>query len=214
MTCCNTPAWACQFDRKLALRDLRDYRKGRLAATTEALIEALVRAGVEQSTVLDIGGGVGAIQFALLDAGAREATSVDVSAPYLDAAREEAARQGRTGRIAFQLGDFVKLAPGIPAADIVTLDRVVCCYARMELLVRLSAERSRRLYGLVYPRDRWLERAVVQVQNVFRALWGNPFRSFVHSVAAMDALIRSLGFTLRHKVRTFAWEVAVYQKET
>ena len=214
MTCCNTPAWACQFERKLALRDLRDYRKGRLAATTEALIDALVRAGVEQSTVLDIGGGVGAIQFALLDAGAREATSVDVSAPYLDAAREEAARQGRTGRITFQLGDFVELAPRIPAADIVTLDRVVCCYARMEMLVRLSAERSRRLYGLVYPRDRWLERAVVQVQNVFRALWGNPFRSFVHSVAAMDALIRSLGFTLRHKVRTFAWEVAVYQKET
>ena len=214
MTCCNTPAWACQFDRKLALRDLRDYRKGHLAATTEALIEALVRAGVEQSTVLDIGGGVGAIQFALLDAGAREATSVDVSAPYLDASREEAARQGRTGRITFQLGDFVELAPRIPAADIVTLDRVVCCYARMEMLVRLSAERSRRLYGLVYPRDRWLERAVVQVQNVFRALRRNPFRSFVHSVAAMDALIRSLGFTLRHKVRTFAWEVAVYQKET
>jgi len=214
MTCCNTPAWACQFDRKLALRDLRDYRKGRLVATTQALIDALVRAGVEQSTILDIGGGVGAIQFALLDAGARETTSVDVSAPYLDAAREEAARQGRTGRITFQLGDFVELAPRIPAADIVTLDRVVCCYARMELLVRLSAERSRRLYGLVYPRDRWLERAVVQLQNVFRALWGNPFRSFVHSVAAMDALIRSLGFTLRHKVRTFAWEVAVYQKET
>ena len=214
MTCCNTPAWASQFDRKLALRDLRDYRKGRLVATTQALIDALVPAGVEQSTVLDIGGGVGAIQFALLDAGAREATSVDVSAPYLDAASEEAARQGRTGRITFQLGDFVELAPRIPAADIVTLDRVVCCYARMELLVRLSAERSRRLYGLVYPRDRWLERAVVQVQNVFRALWGNPFRSFVHSVAAMDALIRSLGFTLRHKVRTFAWEVAVYQKET
>ena len=214
MTCCNTPAWACQFDRKLALRDLRDYRKGRVAATTKALIDALVRAGVEQSTVLDIGGGVGAIQFALLDAGARESTSVDVSAPYLDAAREEAARQGRTGRITFQLGDFVELAPRIPAADIVTLDRVVCCYARMELLVRLSAERSRRLYGLVYPRDRWLERAVVQIQNVFRALGGNPFRSFVHSVAAMDALIRSLGFTLRHKVRTFAWEVAVYQKGT
>ena len=214
MTCCNTPAWACQFDRKLAVRDLRDYRKGSLAATTRALIDAVVRAGVERSTLLDIGGGVGAIQFELLKAGAREATSVDASAPYLDAAREEATRQGLTTRITFQLGDFVDLAPRIPVADIVTLDRVVCCYAQMEPLVRLSAERCRRLYGLVYPRDRWLARAVVRIQNVFRALWRNPFRSFVHSVDAMDALIRSLGFTLRHKVRTFAWEVAVYQKET
>jgi hypothetical protein len=82
----------------------------------------------------------------------------------------------------------------------------------MEPLVRLSAERCRRLYGLVYPRDRWLVRAVIRVQNFFRGLWRNPFRSFVHSVDAMDALIRSLGFTLRSSVRTFVWEVAVYEK--
>jgi hypothetical protein len=84
----------------------------------------------------------------------------------------------------------------------------------MEPLVRLSAERCRRLSGLVYPRDQWIERTVVHVQNFFRALWRNPFRSFVHPVAAMDALIRSLGFTLRSNVRTFAWEVAVYERET
>ncbi len=212
MTCCGAPAWACQFDRKKAIRDLLDYREGGPAATTQALIGALVRAGVERSTVLDIGGGVGAIQLELLKAGAREATSVDVSAAYLDAAREEAARQGFNGRITFQLGDFVDLAPRIPVADIVTLDRVVCCYAKMEPLVRRSAERCRRLYGLVYPRDRWLERSVVGIQNAFRWLWRNPFRSFVHSVDAMDALIRSLGFTLRRRVRTFAWEVVVYEK--
>ena len=163
--------------------------------------------------MLDIGGGVGAIQLELLKAGAREATSVDVSAPYLAAAREEAARQGLSGRITFQVGDFVDLALRIPAADILTLDRVVCCYAQMEPLVRLSAQRCRRLYGLVYPRDRWVTSSVVHIQNFFRGLWRNPFRSFVHSVDAMDALIRSLGFMLRTKVRTFAWEVVVYKKE-
>ena len=105
------------------------------------------------------------------------------------------------------------LAPRIPAADIVTLDRVVCCYAQMEPLVRLSAQRCRWLYGLVYPRDRWVTSSVVHIQNFFRGLWRNPFRSFVHSVDAMDALIRSLGFMLRTKVRTFAWEVVVYKKE-
>lgn len=212
MSCCEPPAWASQFDRKTAVRDLRDYRRHGPAGTTGALIDALRHAGVEHSALLDIGGGVGAIQFELLAAGAREATSVDASADYLAAAREEAARRGVTARIRFQQGDFVQLAPQIPAADVVTLDRVVCCYAQMEPLVRLSAERCRRLYGLVYPRDLWLERTVVRVQNVIRRLWGNPFRSYVHSVAAMDALIRSLGFTLLQKLRTFAWEVAVYEK--
>ena len=104
------------------------------------------------------------------------------------------------------------VAPHVAPADVVTLDRVVCCYALMEPLLRLSAERCRRLYGLVYPRDRWLARAIVGVQNVFRRLWRNPFRSYVHPVVAMDALIRSLGFTVRHQVRTFAWEVSVYEK--
>src|SRR5438876_9388459 len=189
MTCCDAPAWANQFDRKTALRDLRDYRKHGPATTTQALIDALKRAGVERSTVLDIGGGVGAIQLELLKAGAREATSVDVSAPYLAAARGEATRQGLRGRITFQIGDFVDLAPRIPAADVVTLDRVVCCYARMEPLVKASAERCQRLYGLVYPRDQWLTRTVVHTQNFFRGLWRNPFRSFVHSVGVLDALI-------------------------
>ncbi len=212
MSCCEAPPWANQFDRRTARRDLRDYRRDGPAATTQALIGALVRAGVEQTTLLDIGGGVGAIQLALLRAGAREAIDVDVSAPYLDAAREEAARQVLGERIRFQLGDFVDLAPRIPAVDIVTLDRVVCCYVQMEPLVRLSAERARRLYGLVYPRDRWLMRTVVGIQNLWRGLWRNPFRSHVHSVDAMDALIRSLGFTRRYQVRTFGWEVAVYEK--
>ena len=212
MGCCDAPAWVRQFDRKSAIRKLREYRTRGPAATTQALIDVLVRAGVQQGTLLDIGGGVGAIQYELLAAGVREAVSVEVSADYLEAAQSEAERRGLSGRVRFHRGDFVELAPQLSASDIVTLDRVVCCYARMEPLVRLSAEHCRRLYGLVYPRDRWLVRTVIRVQNFFLGLLRNPFRSFVHPVATMDALIRSLGFTLRTSVRTFAWEVAVYER--
>jgi SAM-dependent methyltransferase len=213
VSCCDAPAWASQFDRKRAQRDLADLQRHGPAATTRALIDMVLGAGVAQRTVLDIGGGVGAIPLALLEVGARAATCVEVSAAYQEAARDETARRGLRDRVQFELGDFVALAPRLPAADIVTLDRVVCCYAQMEPLVRLSAERCRGLYGLVYPRDHWLERTVVAVQNAFRALWRNPFRSFIHSVAAIDAVIRAAGFTLRRRVRTFAWEVAVYERQ-
>ncbi len=104
------------------------------------------------------------------------------------------------------------LAPEVAAADIVTLDRVVCCYPDMEPLVRLSAERCRRLYGLSYPRYRWPVRTVVSIENAFRRLFRNPFRSFVHSPVEMDRLLTQLGFTLQSKVRTFAWEVVVYAR--
>src|SRR2546427_12238817 len=94
MSCCDAPAWVCQFDQKRAAGDLRDYREGGPAATTRALIDALVRAGVEQRTVLDIGGGVGAIQLALLKAGARAAARGVAPAAHLAAGGAGAGRRG------------------------------------------------------------------------------------------------------------------------
>src|SRR2546427_599275 len=120
MTCC---ASACesQFDRKRAARELKNYRAhGPAHPTTRAMIHLLRRAGVEGSTLLDIGAGIGAIQYDLLEAGAREATAVDASSAYQQAARAEAERRGVSARIQFQLGDFVTLAPQVAAADIVT----------------------------------------------------------------------------------------------
>ena len=213
MTCCGPKPCESQFDRKLAARELKNYRAHGPEPTGRALIHLLRRALKDGSTLLDIGGGIGAIQYDLLEAGVRDVTAVDASTAYQQAARAEAERRGVSARIQFLLGDFVTLAPEVAAADIVTLDRVVCCYPDMELLVRLSAERCRRLYGLSYPRDRWPVRAVVSGGNAFRRLFRNPFRSFVHSPVEMDRLLTELGFTLKSKVRTFAWEIAVYARE-
>ncbi|HEY7195269.1 MAG TPA: methyltransferase domain-containing protein, partial [Gemmatimonadales bacterium] len=152
MSCCGAPGCERIFDRKHASRELRNYRKNGPIATTQALIQSVLRAGVKDDTVLDIGGGVGAIQYDLLKAGARTAVSVDASSAFEAAARGEAKRQGLSDRIKYEAGDFVDLADQIAPADIVTLDRVVCCYPNMEALVRLSAQHSRRIYGLVYPR--------------------------------------------------------------
>ena len=215
MTCCGASACESQFDRKRAARELKNYRAhGPAHPTTRAMIHLLRRAGVEGTTLLDIGGGIGAIQHDLLEAGAREVTAVDASSAYQQAARAEAERRGVSARIQFRLGDFVTLAPEVAAADIVTLDRVVCCYPDMEPLVRLSAERCRQLYGLSYPRYRWPVRAVVGIENAFRRLFRNPFRSFVHSPVVMDRLLTALGFTLQSKVRTFAWEIVVYVRSS
>ncbi|HEY6092880.1 MAG TPA: class I SAM-dependent methyltransferase, partial [Gemmatimonadales bacterium] len=146
MSCCAASPCESQFDRKRAARELESYRAdGPSNATTRALIQLLGRTSAAGSTLLDIGGGVGAIQYDLLARGARAVTAVDASSAYQQAARAEAERQGVSARIDFRLGDFVALAPDVPAADIVTLDRVVCCYPDMEPLVRLSAERCRRL---------------------------------------------------------------------
>lgn len=212
MSCCAAPGCERTFDEKHAAREFRNYQHHGPIPTTKALIHSLLGAGVKDDTLLDIGGGVGAIQIELLKSGARSAISVDASSAFEAFARAEAKREGLSDRISYESGDFVDLAARIGPADIVTLDRVVCCYPNMESLIRLSTQRSRRVYGLVYPRDRRLNRVFIRVQNFFRGLFRNPFRSFVHSVDGMDRLIRAAGFTLRQRVRTFVWEVSVYER--
>jgi magnesium-protoporphyrin O-methyltransferase len=106
------------------------------------LIDALKTEGIEGATLLDIGGGIGAIQHELLAAGAAHATSVDASNPYLETAREESIRRGLGDRVTYRHGDFVELAESIPPADIVTLDRVINVYPDWERLTQLSAARA------------------------------------------------------------------------
>src|SRR3990172_2707418 len=137
-----------EFDGRTARREQAGYRRKGAPKTTRLLIDGLLQAGVEGRTVLDIGGGVGALQHALLDAGASRAQSVDASSAYLEVARQEAGRLGLADRILAVQGDFVQLADSIGEADIVTLDRVICCYDNMRGLVNESARRALPQYVL------------------------------------------------------------------
>jgi magnesium-protoporphyrin O-methyltransferase len=168
--------------------------------------------GVEGMTLLDIGGGLGGIQHALLDLGVAQATHVDASSAYMRAAQEEAEVRELNDDINFQQGDFVEIAESIPPADIVTLDRVVCCYDDMEALVKLSAEKARRRYGLVFPRDLWLFRMFAPLANLVLRLRGSSFRMFLHSTEQVEWIIQSRGLTPRiHKKKGF-WQILVYDR--
>jgi magnesium-protoporphyrin O-methyltransferase len=169
--------------------DLRDYRQHGASGTTRRLLEALKSAGVVGLTLLDIGGGIGVIQHELSAAGVTEITSVDASRAYLDMARQEAERRGYASGARYLYGDFVALADQIGAADIVTLDRVVCCYPDMEALVHDAAVRAKRFLGLVYPRDEWWIKLGVGVLNIVPRLRNDPFRSYIHPTAAVEGIV-------------------------
>jgi hypothetical protein len=166
MTSCCCQGVDQMFGERTAQHDLRRYRERGPSKPTRMLLEALQREGIERASVLDIGGGVGVIQLELLEAGAERATSVEASTAYLRVARDEAQRRGHAHRIRYETGDFVAVADRVEPADVVTLDRVICCYPDMEALVGRSADRARRLYGLVYPRDRWWVAVAFRVVNL------------------------------------------------
>jgi len=201
-----------EFNSDVARRQLRDFRRRGPDRTTRILIQEIERRGVDHRTVLDIGGGIGAIQMALLEAGAERAASVDASSAYDSAAEEEARRRGWADRITRVHGDFVGVAEAVEAADIVTLDRVICCYPDVEALVDLSAAHAQWLYGLVYPRRTWWLRPAFRLANVILRLRGSSFRAFLHPPEVVEAVVERNG--LRRVFLQFVgiWQVAVYAR--
>jgi magnesium-protoporphyrin O-methyltransferase len=212
MDCCQLRGIDEIFDDRLVERELSQFRTRGPNKTTSMLIDALKAEGVEGLSLLDIGGGVGAVQCELLEAGCQSATDVDASQAYLRAAREEAQRRGLSERVNYQHGNFIDLAGQIAEADIVTLDRVICCYPDMKNMVSLSAARARKLYGLVFPRDTWWARAGVAVINFIFRLQRSSFRTFTHSTRAVEDLVRSSGLKPRYYHRTALWQVMVFAR--
>jgi hypothetical protein len=200
------------FSSKEAEGDLKRYRKNGPESSTQALIDALIAEGVDGATLLDIGAGIGAIQLGLLAAGAARSASVDATEAYVEAAREEAVRRGFGDRAAGRVGDFVALAPELAPADIVTLDKVVCCYRDMPALLGRAAERATRLIGLVYPREIWWNRLASRVIAAWGWLTRDPTRWILHRHADIDAVLARAGFE-RHDVRReLLWQVSIYRR--
>ncbi len=198
------------FDASTARGDLDSYRQKGPAKTTRLLLDAIRKTARQNETLLDIGGGVGAIQHELLADTVQSAVHVDASTAYLGASQEEAGKRGHRERVTYLHGNFVELAPEIEPADIVTLDRVLCCYPDMPALVKASATHARQLYGVIYPRDTWWMRLAGRGENLWFWLTRNPFRFFVHPASEVDAAIRANGFVPRFHKNSGIWQVVLY----
>lgn len=212
MTCSQCCGIERQFNDRVARRQLRRYRRKGPSKTTRALLDALTARGAAGASFLEIGGGVGAIQQGLMDAGASGGTSVDASPAYLGAAREEAEARGNAARIRFVEGDFVEVQAEVEPADLVVLDRVVCCYPDMPALVDASAPRARRAYGLVYPRDTRFVRILITALNLAQRVRRHPFRAFVHPTAAVEARVQAHGLTKTVHTRSLFWQMVVFSR--
>lgn len=206
--CCYDEA----FDDRHAQRRLEEYRRRGARRSTQRLIAALARDGLAGATVLDIGGGVGAVHLGLLAAGAGAAVDVDASGPLLAAARDEALRLGLADRVAHHRGDFVTLAPELPEADIVALDKVICCYHDDAALLAAAASHARTRIGLVVPRDAWWTRAAGRLQNAWRRLRRDPYRFYVHPADDVEAVLRAAGLERVHLDRGWVWQIEVHER--
>ena len=198
---------ATQFSRKRALRDVARYRRHGPDNTTALLLEELGPVTRPGDTLLDIGGGIGVLELELQQRVAlRETVLVEAAPDFVEVARELHAADPEPRRFRPILGDVTELSPPL-SADVVALDRVVCCYPDYGTLLRTAAASATRVLALSYPRDRWYVRLVIAAENFFRRLGGNPFRTFVHSPDAIRQVLEAAGWRRAVQRSTLVWWV-------
>lgn len=200
------------FSGAEARAEIRNYHRRGPAEQTKLILAAIRSLGVRNAQLLDIGGGIGVLHHELLEDVAREATHIDAASAYLKEAKKEAAQRGHGERVRFIHADFTDVAGEVPDADIVTLDRVVCCYPNFRALLKAAADHSRHTLALTYPRETWYMRIGVEIGNFFQRLRRDPFRVFLHPVTEMDALLKEKGFERVSLRRLFVWEMALYRR--
>jgi magnesium-protoporphyrin O-methyltransferase len=200
--CCSTD-YRRFFNRKFAARDLARYRRRGLSRTERDLVELV--GDVRGASVLEAGGGIGALQLELLDAGAARATNVELSAGYDDVAQELLAGRNVDRRV----GDFA--TADIPPHDVVVMHRVVCCYPDADALTRAAAARTNRVLALTLPQQRrWIGWGFGAV-NAWLRLRRCGFRTYQHPFAAVAAAAEREGLRLERRVRRgLVWESAAF----
>jgi len=215
--CCGDglPGFDMVFDERTARRELDAYRRKGAAWSTRELIDELADGiDLRGASVIDIGAGVGAVHLALLERGADHATDVDGSSAYLAAARDEAARQGVTGRVTHILGDASRVAGELQPAALVALDRVVCCFADVDGLLGAAASVASQRIGLVYPRDWWWLRALGVVANPIINLRAGGYRFHIHRRARVDGVLSGAGFARIAERNGRLWRIETWERPT
>ncbi len=214
MTCgsCCTSKTDAFFATRTARRDARRYQRKGPTGTTKTLLEGLAQVNAGGATMLDIGGGVGALHHELLEGRFDRAVHVDAANAYLEVARLEAATRGHADRVEFRFGDVAECREEIPVTDLVTMDRVVCCYPDEILLLSVASSKARRWLALSYPRNRLLLRLGTGVVNLYERVFGNDFRVFIRPEEHIMAEVVRHGFVSRFERQSLFWQVSVFER--
>jgi 2-polyprenyl-3-methyl-5-hydroxy-6-metoxy-1,4-benzoquinol methylase len=206
--CCPSRDYRRFFNQRFAQRLANRYRKRGLDPTAQTMVEFLRDLGLEGTSILEIGGGVGEIEIELLQAGAARAQNLELSPAYEHQARALAAQAGVRGRLDWRLHDLAEHPGAVAPADLVVLHRVVCCYPDYARLLAAAADHARRALVFSYPPRNLLSRAFYRGFNLVMRLTRSGFRGFAHPEGAMLGVLEDRGLRRTYQNRSRIWQVA------
>jgi magnesium-protoporphyrin O-methyltransferase len=200
------------FDTKAARKELKTYLKKGVTNPTKKLVDLLKEKNIQGSSLLDIGGGIGAIQFELYKEGIAKSTDVDASDAYLQVVKDQANERQIIDKMNFVKGDFMDVAGQVGMHDLVTLDKVICCYPNAKQLLTASLEKCNKFYGLIYPLDGIIANIAIFFARMYFKIIKSSFRPYIHSHKEVNQHIVLKGFVKRHEALAFPWKIYVYER--
>jgi Methyltransferase domain len=200
------------FSERGARAQARSYRRSGLDAGSRRIVALLKERGVDGLTLLEVGGGIGAIQIELLKAGLARAVSVELTPTYEESAGELLREAGFEDRVERRVMDFVNAGADIGAADIVVMNRVICCYPDLPRLAGAAADHARGLLVMTFPKERCLTLVMVWMANAGMGLTRREFRIFLHPMAQILATGAKHGLRLSVDRPGVFWEMAAMER--
>jgi Methyltransferase domain len=184
-----------------------------LDSTSRRIVDPLLKHGVvEGRSVLEVGGGIGAIQIELLRAGANHAVSVELTPTYEETASKLLRETGLADSVERRVLDFVAAGADVEAADIVVMNRVICCYPDMPRLVGAAADRCQGVLVMSFPKRTWWTRVLLSVGNVALRVTRREFQVFLHSPVEIRYTAELHGLRALATQRGLFWEIAAWER--
>jgi hypothetical protein len=211
MNCCTPTGYRTIFGAKTVQRDARRYRRKGLTGSAGWLRNALSEDGVTERSVLEVGGGIGSLQIELLEAGASHATNVEIVDNYEDTARSLISEHDVEDRVERHIADFAVQPERLPAADIVIMHRVICCYPDPDTLTSAACGRAKDRVAITIPREAPWVKLGFWAMNRWLRIRQIAFRGYVHPHARILDVAATHGFRASHHASGPLWESFILQ---
>lgn len=177
------------------------------------LLDLLRDAPLRRPSVLEMGSGTGGLSVALLEMGARRVTGLDLSRASIELARRRSVHAGLADRVTFEVGNAAHA--DVQPHDWVVLDRVMCCFADVDLLVGRAVDLAGERIGITLPESRgWrglVNRPLWAAENVWDLLSGGC-RGYVHDLRRIERRLAAGGFRAGPSGRVGLWHIGTYDR--
>jgi len=210
--CCTPKGYRQIFSEKNANGEVRRYRRQGLDSTSRRIADLLKERGVSGGTLLEVGGGIGAIEIELLKAGIARAVNVELTPTYEEAAAELLSETGLADRVERRVMDFAEAGTEVEPADFVVMNRVICCYPDMPKLAGAAAERARGMLVMSFPNNQWWTRIGLTFLNFGLRVVRIQFRVFMHPPDEILSAVERHGFRTTFNERGLLWQVTALER--